>query len=86
MEITRQLTANRLLDYLHGRISLADLVSWAEHAMMDGATSPQDAEVVSEIVARLGLSDVQAFGLTWEDCQQIFHRLGLSAKIDLVAA
>jgi hypothetical protein len=85
MEITRQLTASKLADYLDGRISLAELVSWAEDAMLEGTTPPDDAEVVSEIIARLGLSDVQAFGLTWEDCQQIFHRLGLSAKIDLVA-
>jgi hypothetical protein len=79
------LTASKLADYLDGQISLAALVSWAEDAMLEGTTPPDDAEVVSEIIARLGLSDVQAFGLTWEDCQQIFHRLGLSAKIDLVA-
>jgi hypothetical protein len=39
-----------------------------------------------EAVARLGLADVRAFGLTWQDCQEIFRSLGLSAKIDLVAA
>jgi hypothetical protein len=39
-----------------------------------------------EIVARLGLADVRAFGLAWEDFQEILHALGFSAKVDLVAA
>ncbi len=35
MKITRQVTADKLSDYLHGRATQAELVDWAERAMMD---------------------------------------------------
>ena len=36
MKITRQATANKLSDYLRGKVSQAKLADWAERAMMDG--------------------------------------------------
>ena len=36
-----------------------------------------------DVVARLGLADVRAFGLTWEDCEAFLSRLGYRAKIDV---
>jgi cobyrinic acid a,c-diamide synthase len=86
MKITRQHVARKLADYLDGKIPLAELVDWAESAMMDAEFPAEDAETIAQAAARLGLADVRAFGLTWEDCQEIFQALGLSAKIDLVAA
>jgi hypothetical protein len=35
MKITRQLVADKIADYLHGKLSQAELVDWAEQAMMD---------------------------------------------------
>ena len=86
MKITRQRVASKLANYLDGKITVEALVDWAENAVMDGIFPPEDAETLAQVVARLGLADVRAFGLTWQDCQEIFHSLGLSAKIDLVAA
>ena len=31
---------------------------------------------IRDAVARLGLADVQAFGLTWEGCASLLKRLG----------
>jgi len=86
MKVTRQRIARKLADYLAGKIPVEALVDWAESAMMEGIFPPEDAETLAQVVARLGLADVRAFGLTWQDCQEIFRSLGLSAKIDLVAA
>ncbi len=35
------------------------------------------------IAGRIGLADVRAFGLTWEDCEGFLSRLGYRAKIDV---
>jgi hypothetical protein len=77
MEITRQIVA----DYLHGKLSQADLVDWAERAMMDADFAEADTEVLTDIVSRLGLADVAEFGLRWQDCEEFLCRLGYRAKV-----
>jgi hypothetical protein len=37
-------------------------------------------------VARLGVADVRAFGLTWEDCEELLAQLGFSARIEIITA
>jgi len=39
-------------------------------------------DMVHDILARLGLADVKAFGLYWEDCNEIMNRLGFVLRID----
>jgi hypothetical protein len=81
--ITKETVAKKLGDYLHGDLSLMELVDWSENSIAEGEfENPR----LLEIVARLGLADVRAFGLAWEDFQEILQALGLSAKVDLVAA
>jgi hypothetical protein len=53
---------------------------------MDGDFDENDAAVISDAVARLGVADVRAFGLTWEDCEQLLRQLGYTARVDIVAA
>lgn len=84
--VTRETVAQKLGDYLHGDTSLDALVDWAESAMFEADFPPDEEPVLADIVSRLGLADVKAFGLTWEDCRDIFRSLGVSAKVDLVAA
>ncbi len=86
MRITKRTVAGKLADYLHHRITQAQLVDWAENAMMDGEFDEPDAATISTVVARLGVADVRAFGLTWADCEELLARLGFSARIDIVAA
>lgn len=84
--ITRDVLASQLRDYLQHRISRTALVSWAEHAMMDGTFEPRDLDTIRDIVARLGLADVREFGLTWEDCEGYLSRLGYRTRVDVVHA
>ncbi|MDA8108311.1 MAG: hypothetical protein M0015_06725 [Betaproteobacteria bacterium] len=86
MRITKRTVAGKLADYLHHRITQAQLVDWAENAMMDGEFDEPNAASISAVVARLGVADVRAFGLTWADCEELLARLGFSARIDIVAA
>jgi len=80
--ITRETVAKKLGDYLHGDLALNELVDWSENSIAEEEF--EDSRLV-EIVARLGLSDVRAFGLAWEDFQDILRALGLSARVNLVA-
>jgi hypothetical protein len=83
MLITRQIAAEQLGAYLRHQLSLAQLVDWSEQQMMDGEF---ETPAVRDLVARLGIADVHAFGLTWEDCQTMLHDLGFEAHVDIVAA
>jgi len=86
MTITSKQVAGKLAAYLHHRISLAQLVDWAECAMMEGDFGSRNLERIRNVVARLGLADVRAFGLTWEDCEQFLDSLGYSARAEIVEA
>lgn len=85
MKVTRELAAAKLADYLHHDLSLEDLVSWAEDALMEGEM-PADDVALRDVVARLGLADVRAFGLGWDDCEDFLSQLGYRAKVEIVAA
>ncbi len=86
MKITRQTAARKLQAYLKGRLTLAELVEWAEQAMLQGSFAPADAAVLRKVVPRLGVADVRAFGLEWADCAQMLRQLGFRARIEVVAA
>ncbi len=95
MKITRRITADKIADYLHGKVSQAELVDWAERAMMEADFEEADMEVLSDVIGRLGLADVVAvtqprvgearpgfpFGLRWQDCEDFLRRLGYRAKV-----
>ena len=76
MKITRQIVADKIAGYLHGKVSQAELVDWAERAIMDA-----DFDLLADIVGRLGLADVAEFGLRWQDCEDFLRRLGYRAKV-----
>ena len=83
MIITNQDVVRRLRGYLNHRVSLSDLVDWAEQAMMDGDFVGEDWELVRDVVAHIGLADVRAFGLTWEDCEQALMNLGYRTEVQI---
>jgi cobyrinic acid a,c-diamide synthase len=85
MTITKDMVAKKISAYLHHDITVAQLVDWAEAAMMDGELEERDAATLSAVLARLGVADVRAFGLTWEDCESLLRQLGYSARIEVVA-
>jgi hypothetical protein len=85
MLVTKQTTAQKLTAYLHHELSLAQLVDWAESAILDGEFAEQDVEALRFVVSRLGLADVRAFGLTWEDCESLLERLGYRTRVEVFA-
>jgi hypothetical protein len=80
MKITAQMVAAKLADYLQHRATLDQLVDWSEKQVMEGEF---ESSVVRDAVARLGLADVRAFGLTWEDCERLLGEIGYSARVEI---
>ena len=81
MKITRQIAAQKLIDYLYHHISLKELVDWAEWSMMESEFDEKDSEILREVIGRLGLADVKEFGLGWEEFENYLLRLGYQVKI-----
>lgn len=86
MTITKRTVANKIAAYLHHEITLAQLVDWAEIAMMDGELAESDAKTLSAVIARLGVADVRTFGLAWDDCEELLRKLGYSPRVEVVVA
>ncbi|MSU04665.1 MAG: hypothetical protein EXS23_05435 [Pedosphaera sp.] len=86
MTITKQTVADQIAAYLHHEMTPAQLVDWAENALMDGELDERDAKTISSVIARLGVADVRAFGLSWEDCEAVLRELGFAPRVEVVAA
>lgn len=86
MKINRQIVAEKLTAYLKGRVSQAELVDWAERALMEEEFDEGEVELLSDIVGRLGLADVAEFGLRWEDCESFLRRLGYRTRVEVTAS
>jgi hypothetical protein len=48
--IPKQTVADQIAAYLHHEIALAQLVDWAERAMMDGEFEERSASVLSAVM------------------------------------
>ncbi len=86
MVITKTIVADQIAAYLHHEITLGQLVDWSESVLMDGSLDQRDSSTLADVVARLGVADVRAFGLTWEDCEILLGKLGFAPRVDVVAA
>ncbi len=82
--ITKKNVAEKLLDYLHHTITITELVNWAETAFFEEDFDNNDFETIKSILSQLGLADVRAFGLTWDDCEKFFEQLGYSTRVEVV--
>jgi len=82
MKITRDMLADKMASYLHHGLPLASLVDWAENAMKNDEFSGD--EDLAEMVARIGVADVRAFGMTWDDCQEIMRKLGYVVHMEIM--
>ncbi|MBL7776279.1 MAG: hypothetical protein JNK89_09780 [Saprospiraceae bacterium] len=83
MLINKHTVAKKLFAYLQHRITLAELVDWAENSMLEGDFEATEVEVLSQVLGQLGLADVRSFGLTWEDCQNLMHQLGYDLQVGM---
>lgn len=83
MKITRQEVATRLIGYVQGTEQLEHLASWAEDVMAEGDLEDGDAHEIRDVVARMGLGDVAAFGITWDDARDMLSKLGYRATVEV---
>jgi len=79
--ILRQTVRDQLVAYLNHRITLAQLVDWAEQVLNEEEFDPKDTSTLRNIIARIGVADVKAFGLTWEDCYEFLSSLGYRVEV-----
>lgn len=86
MTITKQTVADKIAAYLHHEITLAQLVDWSERVLLDSDFAERDASVLASVIGRLGVADVRAFGLAWEDCEELLRKLGFAPRVEVVAA
>ena len=85
MVITSKTVADKVAAYLRHDVTLAELVDWAENALMDGKVDERNVSVISAALARLGVADVRAFGLSWEDSEDLLRKLGYAAHVQIVS-
>lgn len=85
MIITKKILAGKILDYLHHKLTLTELVDWAENTLMKDDFDENDFEIINDIISAIGLADVRAFGLLWEDCEAYLNNLGYKVKVEAQA-
>ena len=83
MTITREKVAEKLLAYLKHRISLNELIDWCENAVMDAEFEKKHSKEIKDVAARIGVADVNNFGLLWEDCEIFLKKLGYSVHVNV---
>jgi cobyrinic acid a,c-diamide synthase len=66
--------------YLEGKISLKELVNWAEELILNGFEANP---VESEIIYRLGVADAENFELSWEELAHMLKQLGYKVRLQL---
>jgi hypothetical protein len=72
----------RIQQYLTHKITIDELVDWAERSMMEDEFDENDMDVIRNVVGRLGLADVKSFGLTWDECETLINELGFKVKFE----
>jgi hypothetical protein len=83
MRLDRHDVAKKVADYLHHRVTLVDFVDWAETAVMEAEFEPHEAQTLRDVVGKIGLADRKAFGMSWEDCEDLLGRLGYQASVSV---
>ncbi len=84
MIVTRKILAEMLMKYINREIELKALIDWAENMINEADFEDKSFELIKDILARIGLSDVREFGLTWDDCYDYLHKLGYDVKVELM--
>lgn len=84
MKVTKDDIKNKLLQYLNNQLTLEQLVAWSEKMVQEAEYDEKDFGLIRDILSRLGVADVKAFGLTWDDCSKILSSLGYQIKVAVV--
>jgi hypothetical protein len=82
MIITRDILSDYIFAYLHGDMSHAALVDWAENTFIDDELAPEeDTDLLNDILAYIAASDTAGFPLTWDICAEFMARLGSPVQV-----
>jgi hypothetical protein len=85
--ITHQTILDQLNAYLKHQITLADLVNWAETALIEPEIPDgENADLLMDILMYLGAADSRGFPLTWEKLSEFVERLGGSLRVSVEVA
>jgi hypothetical protein len=80
--ITRQTILEKLTAYLNHQITLAQLVDWAETALIEpDFPDSENVDLLMDVLAYLGAADSRGFPLTWEIVSNFVERLGGSVRV-----
>ena len=79
--LTKKIIVENLLAYLQHRLSSTELVNWAENKLVEGSYEDDEFHTIRNILAQLGLADVKAFGLEYQDCEAIMQKLGYTLEV-----
>ncbi len=82
MILNKKIVGAKMLSYLQHKISLNELVDWAENAIMKSDFESGEVKILREVLGKLGLADVKMFGLTWDECEKLMRKLGYKIKIE----
>ncbi len=79
--ITRQTILEKLNSYLNHQLTLAELVDWAENALIEPDIAEDDVDLVMDVLMYLGAADSRGFPLTWEVLSDFMARLGGNVRV-----
>lgn len=86
MTINKKTIGAKLLSYLQHKISLSELVDWAENAIMKSDFHNNETKTLREVLGKIGVADVRMFGLTWNECEKLMRKLGYKIEIKVSLA
>lgn len=85
--ITRQQVSDRLWASLNGRLTLPELMDWADNALVEGGFGPEeDIDMLIDVVKYLAAVDTEYFPLTLDISAGVKPRLGTPVKVVLTSA
>lgn len=80
--LTRLDISDKIIAYLNERLTLAELVDWAEDAVAFADLQPDDdVDLLMDILMYLAAADSAAFPLTWDVVLDVLRQLGVSVKV-----
>ena len=79
--VTKKITSNKIVSYLHHEISLDELLLWVEDTLMNSNYEKDTTNSLRDVIAKLGLAIVKSFGLDWDTCENLMKHLGYKLEV-----
>lgn len=79
--INKKIVAEKLMAYLQHHLTIMELTNWAEDILLQGSYEDDNLHTIRNVLAQLGLADVKAFGLEYQDCEIIMQKLGYTLEV-----